>query len=103
MNKHSLTLISDSITYLAGDSNYTHIYFLNAPKQLYARTLSDFVQAFPRFIRIHKRYLVNPDHVVEYQTSGSRRAAIKVSKQWLPVSRRRIKAIKAFFTPKTVD
>ena len=88
---------SHTITYLAGDANYTHIFFQDGSTQLFARTLSSLVPLLPDFVRIHKTFLVNPWWVTGYQSTGFRKAVIEVGGAWLPVSRRNIRAVKTLF------
>lgn len=92
--------LSRRILYLAGDGNYTHVYFVDAPKQLYAKTLAYFALHLPTFVRIHKSYLVNPDYVVGYQTDSNRGATLQVGNEWLRVSKRKIKIVAPLFKPK---
>lgn len=82
--------LSPAILYLAGDGNYTHIHFLVNPSVLYATTLSAFARELPEFVRIHKSYLINPNHITNYRSNGRNAMEVQVGKLWLPISRRRI-------------
>ncbi len=59
----------EQILYLRGDLNYTIIYLTNGKRILLAYTLKVFDAYFADqpFVRIHRAYLVNPQHVVSYQ------------------------------------
>lgn len=50
------------------DSNYTLIYFSDHTKTIASKTLSDFEKCFANyhFLRIHHKYLINPNHIKEY-------------------------------------
>ncbi|MFD2571498.1 LytTR family transcriptional regulator DNA-binding domain-containing protein [Spirosoma soli] len=102
MNKHQLIEQLDRVTYLAGDGNYTNVYFVDSAKQLFATTLGDFARDFPEFIRIHKSYLINPAHIADYRSDSVKGAAIRIGDQWLPISRRKINDIKPLIKPKVL-
>ncbi len=59
----------EQILYLRGDLNYTMIYLTNGKRILSAYTLKlfDVYFADQEFLRIHRAYLVNPQHVVSYR------------------------------------
>ncbi len=102
MSREQLLQFGATITHLAGKGNYTYIYFLDAPRQLSAKNLACFAVDLPQFVRIHKSYLINPDHVAGYQSSDTdcRKVALQVANEWLPVSKRNSKAVACLFKPK---
>ncbi len=102
MNRLELITQVDNIIYLAGDGNYTNVHFVDASKQMYAKTLGDFCQVLPHFIRIHKSYLINPDHISDFKHDPSKGAFIKVGVHWLPVSRRKISDVKPLIKPRVL-
>ncbi|WP_460912084.1 LytTR family transcriptional regulator DNA-binding domain-containing protein [Spirosoma areae] len=55
------------IEYLAGIGNYSLIHIAGERPILVSRTLRIMAEELPGFIRIHKRTLVNPRHIVDYQ------------------------------------
>lgn len=56
------------VLYLQGDENYTFLHLANGQKIHSARTLKVFEKHFADqpFIRIHRAYLVNAQHVVSF-------------------------------------
>lgn len=56
------------ILYLQGDVNYTFLHLTNGKKLHSARTLKVFEQHFADqpFVRVHKTYLINPQHVASF-------------------------------------
>ena len=95
MMPDKLSKLRTSVIYLAGDGNYTHIHFSKQPSALYATTLSAFEKELPGFVRIHKRYLINPAFVKDYRSNGRRAIELLVGQDWLPVSRRRLDEVEA--------
>ena len=93
-----VNILSASILFLAGDGNYTHIHFSKKSSALYATTLSVFEKELPGFVRIHKKYLVNPAYVTDYRANGPRSIEVMIGGQWLPVSRRRMDEVEAALT-----
>ena len=55
--------LPDQILYLVGDVNYSTVYSLDGEKILSSRTLKWYADRWPRFIRVHKAHLVNPEHI----------------------------------------
>ncbi len=58
-----------AILYLKAEGNYTEIYFVDGTQELICRTLRS-VQAlignYPQFVRVHRSYTVNIDHMDKY-------------------------------------
>ncbi|MBN8826697.1 MULTISPECIES: LytTR family DNA-binding domain-containing protein [unclassified Spirosoma] len=52
-----------NVLYLTGDVNYCTLHLLNGERILSSRTLKWYNSRWPDFIRIHKGYLVNPQHI----------------------------------------
>ncbi len=100
MNKRQFAQHLAKITYLAASGNYIYIHFADAPRQLYARTLSSFALDLPQFVRIHKSYLVNPGYVTRVDRDALRGASLLIGADRLPVSKRRFKEIKLRFSSK---
>ncbi|MCY7358955.1 MAG: LytTR family transcriptional regulator DNA-binding domain-containing protein [Rudanella sp.] len=76
----------EQILYLRGNLNYTLIYLTNGKRILSAYTLKLFDAYFADqpFVRIHRAYLVNPQHVVSYRS----RICLSNGTQILPARRR---------------
>lgn len=51
------------VLYLTGDVNYSTLHLVNGERILSSRTLKWYNSRWPDFIRIHKGYLVNPQHI----------------------------------------
>ncbi|MFD1139784.1 LytTR family transcriptional regulator DNA-binding domain-containing protein [Larkinella insperata] len=90
-------LITPELTHLSSESNYTYFHYQDGTKKLMSRTLKEWQERLPHFLRIGKKYLVSPDHITGWSndfTTGyinnqpfkvSRRAAGILRKQG-PVS-----------------
>ncbi len=62
----------ESIKFLKGDINYTHIHFIDGTYVTVARTLKhvcELVNAANNFFRINRSYVVNIDHVQSYKNN----------------------------------
>ncbi len=58
------------IIYLRAEGNYTTIYLINSQKLVVTKLLKDVERSFPNphpFYRVHNSFLVNLNHVKEYQ------------------------------------
>lgn len=58
----------DSILYCEAADNFTKFFFENTPPLLICRTLKYFEDVLRdhKFLRIHRSYLINPNHVIRY-------------------------------------
>jgi two-component system LytT family response regulator len=59
---------SNSIIYCESDINYTTVYLLDGSKFVLSKTLKKIEELLPNdiFLRVHKSYLINVNHVVHY-------------------------------------
>lgn len=76
------------ITWCEGNNNYTHFHFTGHPPVIVSRTLKEYEEMLAEFsfIRVHKSYLINLQHVKNLSKDG----VIKMSDDHLiTVSRRR--------------
>jgi DNA-binding LytR/AlgR family response regulator len=89
VHRVSLHTLLPQITYISGEGNYATVHFVDRPSQTYALTLARLASHLPELVRIHKSYLVNPDHVVNCQHKRTTEARVLIGKEWLPISRRR--------------
>lgn len=82
---------------LEGDGNYTRLYLANKTKPLIiSQNLRYFEVLLPRFLRIHKSALVNPDYVREVVDKGCKQMKLVLMDGTLvAVARRRIIQTKA--------
>ncbi len=61
------------IIMLEAEANYTHFYLTDHRKLTYCRILKEFeelLKIHPQFMRVHRTYLINLDHVVSYTSQG---------------------------------
>lgn len=86
------------IYYCQADDNYTHIY-LNGGKKLVSKTLKYFEDALSDngFARVHKSYLVNVNHVVEYKKGKGGSVVLSNEKEIL-VSPSKKKELLSYFS-----
>lgn len=59
---------TSDIVHLEAQSNYTNIYFTNAPKLIASRTLKEFEELLPSdiFFRTHHSFIINLHHIKRY-------------------------------------
>lgn len=81
------------IMFFSGDINYSEIYMNNGEKRLSSTTLLRHEKKFNNFIRVNKKYLVNPDYVSGYQLEGKFMQITMRNGDHMKVSRRRVKAV----------
>jgi len=88
----------ENILYCQADDNYTQIY-LKQGKKLVSKTLKYFEDALKSngFARIHKSYLVNVNHVVEYK-KGKGGSVILSSGKQVMVSPSKKKELLSYFS-----
>jgi DNA-binding LytR/AlgR family response regulator len=78
------------ITHLSGFGNYTYVHFLDNRRVLITYTLSHCLDKLPGFIRVHRKYGVNPLFIIESQISRDdhKQAHLNILGQQIPISRR---------------
>lgn len=86
-----LLLQASEITYMQGDGNYTFVHTTYGKRYLVSKTMKT-IQAILNadFLRIHKSYTINPDHLVSRIETD--RVLLSCGQQ-LPIARRRINEI----------
>lgn len=100
---------TNELVYFEGNSNYTNVYQLARSRPLLAsKTLKYFDERLPGFVRISKRYLINPIHVTHRHWSTSRSLTIELTGgQRIVVARRRthivLRQLESVSLPKTVS
>jgi two-component system, LytTR family, response regulator len=84
-------MIPESISHLEGDGNYTWICHTSGHKHLIAQTIKSLEAAFPGFVRIHKRFVVNPAYITQVLVFPENLAGAVLMRSGteLPISRRR--------------
>ncbi|MEO7445108.1 MAG: LytTR family DNA-binding domain-containing protein [Ferruginibacter sp.] len=82
------------IIYCEASSNYTNFHFTNRPTIITAKSIHDYDELLEdsNFMRIHKTYLVNLEHVTEY-IKGEGGSVILSNGKELDVSRRKKEAL----------
>jgi two-component system, LytTR family, response regulator len=79
------------ISYLEGHSNYTLFYFNNGTKLLVSKTMKEYEdQLNENFIRIHKKFVINMNHLIHFDLKAEMCVLLKNGKK-LNISRRRKK------------
>ncbi len=84
---------TSEIMFLSGDINYSEIYLMNGQKMLSSTTLLRHEEKFDNFIRVSKKYLVNPDFVSGYELQGKCMEIKMRNGDHMKVARRRVKTV----------
>ncbi len=84
--KHLKKINEASVILLEADSNYTYIHLENGEKLVSSFTLGRHQAYFPAFLRVNRKYLLNPHFITEFVPDKYR---IKISGRWYSISRRR--------------
>ena len=88
----------DEISYVSGENNYSVLHYTNGEKLMVSKTLSVVEKMLSKhtFLRIHKSYLLNLQHIVRYVNSDGGHIEVVGGVQ-LSVSRTKRGAIKKLF------
>ncbi|WP_414617539.1 LytR/AlgR family response regulator transcription factor [Dyadobacter sp. 32] len=79
------------ITHLRGDGNYTFVHTIDGKQYLFSKTMKQIQKKLDvHFVRVHKSYTVNPDHVVSWLEA--RTILLRCGRQ-IPVARRRVHTV----------
>ncbi|QKZ11322.1 LytTR family DNA-binding domain-containing protein [Spirosoma sp. KUDC1026] len=84
---------ADRIALLTGDVNYTFIHFVDAPQLVICKTLKECTEQLQNFIRIHKRYAINPKYIEKVIVADQEKASVYIGGKSVPISRRRTKEV----------
>ncbi|RAK00300.1 LytTr DNA-binding domain-containing protein [Larkinella arboricola] len=86
------SLITSDLTHLSSESNYTYLHYKDGSKKLMSRTLKDWQERLPHFLRIGRRFLVAPDHITgwsnDFTTGYINHQPFKVSRRAAGVLRK---------------
>ncbi|MFD1139773.1 LytTR family DNA-binding domain-containing protein [Larkinella insperata] len=78
-------LITPELTHLSSCDNYTYLHYKDGSKKLMSRTLKEWQQRLPHFLRIGRRFLVAPDHITgwsdDFTTGYINNQPFKVSRR----------------------
>lgn len=91
--KRVLYPTADAVTYLSGLDNYTYCHLLDGKKLLLSRTLSNCLEQYPDFIRIHRTYAINPNFLDDSRRLSAAAGEVHLAGLWLPVGRRRLSLV----------
>lgn len=81
------------ITHLESEANYTFVHFVDQPRLLFSSTISSFHYILPTFLRIHRKYAINPDFAFRIQTKLGK-PCVLLHTHCLPISRRLLKDVR---------
>ena len=90
-----LFLDTTTISHIKGDGAYSEVYSINGTKKLVSRNLKNFEDILSldkQFIRVHKSFLVNFEHVIAYNKSEGGSLEL-ITKEYIPVSPSKIACI----------
>lgn len=89
--RHKRRVSVKAIEYFEGDGNYTFVHLKGERPVMVSKTLLRFAEQLPDFIRIHKKMLVNPDHIIDHRLQTGKLRSVRLSgDRSLVVSRRRM-------------
>ena len=83
-----LFLNTQNIAYIKGEGSYSEVHLTDGTKNLVTRNLKNFEDILcndERFVRVHKSYIVNLEHVVAFNKSDGGSLSLS-SKTQIPVS-----------------
>lgn len=61
---HRPFALARQVNFLSGEQNYCWTHYLSGYRDLRRGPLCWVTQQYPSFVRIHKQYAINPDHLV---------------------------------------
>jgi two-component system LytT family response regulator len=89
---------TNDILYCQGQNNYTFLYLSDNRKLVISKTLKDFEKLLDKyfFLRIHKSFLINPNHIKKYIKSDGGYLIMQNEKS-IPVSKNKKELITGLF------
>lgn len=89
---------TNNILYCQGQNNYTFLYLNDNRKLVISKTLKDFEKLLDKyfFLRIHKSFLINPNHIKKYIKSDGGYLVMQNEKS-IPVSKNKKDLITGLF------
>jgi DNA-binding LytR/AlgR family response regulator len=82
---------SSEIAFLEGNENYTNVYLINGEQLLSSYTLLRHEKKLKGFIRVSRRYLINPEFIKEYKLDNPTPHMVLKSGEEIRIPRRRVK------------
>ena len=86
-----LKYCSSEIAFLEGNENYTNIYLKSGEQLLSSYTLLRHEEKLKGFIRVSRRYLINPEFIKEYKLDNPIPHLELKSGEMIKIPRRRLK------------
>jgi DNA-binding LytR/AlgR family response regulator len=77
------------ILFLRGDINYTEFHLVNGTKVVSSTTLLRHQEKLDGFLRVSRKYLVNPEYITEIENRHGVRQVLMLNGEWIAVARRR--------------
>jgi two-component system LytT family response regulator len=77
------------ILFLRGDINYTEFHLVNGKKVVSSTTLLRHQEKLDGFLRVSRKYLVNPEYITEIENRHGVRQVLMLNGEWIAVARRR--------------
>jgi len=83
------------VRWVEAEGDYVRLYMTDGDAHLVRMPISHLEEKWAAhgFIRIHRSYLVPISHIAEFAVAGNNHS-VKVSGQWLPVSRRHARDVR---------
>ncbi len=77
------------ILFLRGDINYTEFHLVNGKKVVSSTTLLRHQEKLDGFLRVSRKYLVNPEYITEIENRHGVRQVLMLNGERIVVARRR--------------
>lgn len=77
------------ILFLRGDINYTEFHLVNGKKVVSSTTLLRHQEKLDGFLRVSRKYLVNPEYITEIENRHGVRQVLMLNGERIAVARRR--------------
>lgn len=77
------------ILFLRGDINYTEFHLVNGKKVVSSTTLLRHQEKLDGFLRVSRKYLVNPRYITEIENTHGVRQVLMLNGERIAVARRR--------------
>ena len=97
-NYEGLRLLLNDVICIQSSDNYVEVFYQSGnevKKSLIRNKLSVIADEFPEFLRIHRSYLINPYHFLQWKTEKSKLFVVLFHHIEVPVSRTYQKDTKA--------
>ncbi len=82
-----------ALSYIIGEDNYVHIYFVDGSKATFGKTLKLLHTKYPSLIRISKSMLTSPLSITDWERSGATQLRVTVAGTDYLVPRHRVNEV----------